>query len=146
MKVITRYESEDGRMFRSEAECLEYEQQREDARAASDMLNNGSTLMAALTRANQTRPWWDSGLTLEDKASLMRITKDDGFLLGNWQYRDRPYYKVHSIDVDGKVGLFRDSGSRMGAHGLFVGLRELLRYAQETALIRLNLIPHFTNE
>ena len=62
MKTVTMYEAEDGKQFRDQAQCLEYEQQLADLAAANDMLDNGATLMAALTRAHQTRPWWGSGL------------------------------------------------------------------------------------
>lgn len=133
MKTVTMYEAEDGKQFRSEAQCLEYEQQCEDARAANDMLENGATLMAALTRANQTRPWWDSGLTLEDKVILMKTTKETGFVVRHWQCSDKPGYKVCQLNNAGHLHLFGDSGSWSGPYGNWIGLQDLLRYAHQTA-------------
>lgn len=133
MKTVTMYEADDGEQFRSEAQCLEHEQQCEDARAANDMLENGATLMAALTRANQTRPWWDSGLTLEDKAFLMKATKDTGFVVHHWQCSDKPGYKVCQIDNYGRMHLFGDAGSWNGSYGNWVSLKDLLLYAHQTA-------------
>lgn len=135
MKTVTMYEAEDGKQFRVEGQCLEYEQQREDAKAANEMLENGATLMAALTRANQTRPWWDSGLTLEDKVMLMKITKDTGFVVSHWQCSDKPGYKVCEIDSYGRMHLFGDAGCWSGPYGNWVDLRDLLRYARNTSTI-----------
>lgn len=133
MKTVTMYEAEDGKQFRAEAQCLEYEQQCDDAKAANDMWQNGATLMAALTRANQTRSWWDSGLTLEDKVILMRTTKDTGFVVRHWQCSEKPGYKVREIDSYGRMHLFGDAGCWSGAYGNWVDLRDLLRYARQTA-------------
>ena len=133
MKIVTMYEAKDGKQFRDEAQCLEYEQQCDDARAANDMLENGATLMAALTRANQTRPWWDGGLTLEDKVILMKTTKDTGFAVRHWQCSDKPGYKVRQIDSAGRMHLFGDAGAWSGCYGNWVGLQDLLRYAHQTA-------------
>ena len=52
MKIVTMYEADDGERFCSEALCLEYEQQCADLAAANNMLDNGATLMAALTTAS----------------------------------------------------------------------------------------------
>lgn len=133
MKTVTMYEADDGKQFSSEAQCLEYEQQCEDARAASEMLQNGATLMAALTRANQTRPWWASGLTLEDKVFLMNATKETGIVVRHWQCSDTPCYKVRQIGNYGRVHLFGDWG---GPYGNWVHLLDLLRYAHQTAAQR----------
>lgn len=133
MKTVEMYEADDGTQFRAEAQCLEYEQQCADGIAANDMLGNGATLMAALTRANQTRPWWDSGLSLEDKVILMKTTKDTGFVVRHWQCSETPGYKPCGINSDGLVRLWGDSGSWSGPYGNWVGLEDLLRYARNTA-------------
>lgn len=133
MKTVTMYEAEDGKQFRDQAQCLEYEQQLADLAAANDMLDNGATLMAALTRAHQTRPWWDSGLSLEDKVILMKTTKDTGFIVRHWQCSDRPGYKPCRLNHEGQVRLWGDSGSWSGPYGNWVGLADLLRYARNTA-------------
>lgn len=127
MKTVTMYEAEDGKLFRTEAACLEYEQQCRDPQSANEMLANGATLMAVLTRANQSRPWWDSGLKLEDKLILMKATKDTGFVVSHWQCREGPQYKVCRVNNDGHVLLHGDT------YGCFVSLSELLRYAHQTA-------------
>jgi hypothetical protein len=133
MKIVKMYEAEDGKQFHIEAQCLEYEQQCDDARAANDMWQNGATLMATLTRANQTRSWWDSGMTLEDKVILMRTTKDTGFVVRHWQCSEKPGYKVREIDSYGRMYLFSDAGCWSGTYNNWVDLRDLLRYAHQTA-------------
>ena len=132
MKTVTMYEADDGTQFRIEDHCVEYEQQCEDAQAANDMLKNGATLMSALIRANQTRPWWDQGLTLDDRVILMNTTKDTGFAVPHWQCKDNPGYKVRQIDKTGRIHLFGDVGSWNGSYGQWITLRDFLRYARQT--------------
>ena len=132
MKTVTMYEAEDGKQFRAEAPCLEYEQQCADLAAANDMLYNGATLMAALTRAHQTRPWWDSVLSEEDKVILMKTTKDTSFVVRHWQCSDKPGYKPCRLNHDVQVLLFGDAGGWSGPYGDWVGLADLLRYARNT--------------
>lgn len=133
MKTVTMYEAEDGQQFSTKAQCAEHEQQCADLAAANDMLDNGATLMAALTRAHQTRPWWDSVLTVEDKVILMKTTKDTGFVVRHWQCSDRPGYKPCRLNHAGQVQLWGDAGSWSGPYGKWVGLQDLLRYARQTA-------------
>ncbi len=132
MKTVTMYEAEDGRQFRAEAQCLEYEQQCADLAAANDMLYDGATLMAALARAHQTRPWWDSGLSAEDKVILMKTTKDTSFVVRHWQCSDKPGYKPCRLNHDVQVLLWGDAGGWSGPYGDWVGLADLLRYARNT--------------
>ena len=133
MKTVTMYEAKDGKQFSDESQCLEYEQQCDDLVAANDMLDNGATLMAALTRANQTRSWWGNGLSLEDKLILMKTTKDTGFVVSHWQCSDKPGYKPCGLNQAGQVLLWGDAGSWRGTYGTWVGLADLLRYARNTA-------------
>ena len=137
MKHVTMYEAEDGKQFRTESQCAEYEQQCEDLAVANDMLKNGSTLLSTLIRANRTRPWWDSGLTLDDKVMLMKITKGSGFVISHWQCSDKPVYKPYGLDHNSNVRLWGDTGSWGGSYGNWVGLTDLLRYARNT--------PHLEN-
>lgn len=133
MKTVTMYEAEDGKQFRFQVQCVEYEQQCIDLAAANEMLINGATLFVALTRANQTRPWWDNSLTLEDKTMLMKITKDTGFVVRHWQGSGSPVYKACRIDDTGeKILLFGDVGWG-NTYGNWVTLPALLRYASGTA-------------
>ncbi len=127
------YEAEDGQQFRTEPQCLEYEQQCANTGAANDMLDNGATLMATLTRAHQPRPWWDSSVTAEDKAILMNTTKDTGFVVRHWQCSDKPSYKPFRLNHAGKVMLGGDPGIGSGAYAEWVGLNDLLRYDRKTA-------------
>ena len=106
MKAVMVYEAGDGTQFRSEDYCLEYEQQCTDLAAANSMLSNGATLTAALARAHQTRPWWDEGLTAEDKAVLMKVTKDTGFVVRHWQHLLSPAYKPYELNHKGQVYLW----------------------------------------
>lgn len=132
MKTVTLYEAYDGRRFLREADCLEYEQQMQDAKAANEMLRNGATLMAALTRANQTRPSWDRNLILEDRAMLTRMTKDTGIVVELWQCRKTPDYKVCEIGHTGCLYLYGDAGGVLGAYGGWVSLTNFLRYAKDS--------------
>lgn len=138
MKIVTMYEAKDGRQFRDETQCVEYEQQCADVDAANDMLDNGATLMAAMTRAHQTHPWWDSGLSLEDKVILMNATKDTGFVVSHWQCSDKPEYKPCRLNNAGHVLLWGDAGGWNGTYGNWVGLSDLLRYARNTVRITHN--------
>lgn len=132
MKIVTMYEAEDGKQFRVESQCSEYEQQRADLAAANDMLNNGATLMAALTRANQTRPRWDSGMNAEDKVILMKTTKETGFVVSHWQCSEKPKYKPSSLNHACQVYLWGDPVHWLGPYGGWVDLADLLRYARNT--------------
>jgi len=128
MKTVTMYEAEDGKRFRTEDACLEYEQQCRDTQSANGMLENGATLMAVLTRANQSRPWGDRELKLEDKVILMKATKDTGFVIRHWQCSEMPQYKVCRVDNEGRLFLGGDT------YCCFVSLIDLLRYAHQTAV------------
>lgn len=135
MQTVTMYEAKDGKPFRDEAPCLEYEQQCDDSAAATDMLANGATPMAALTRANQTRPCWDTGLSVEDKVILMNATKDTGFVIRHWQCSDKHRYKARCIDNCGRMLLFGDAeGGFRGGYGNWVTLQDLVHYAHQTAV------------
>ena len=134
MKTVTMYEADDGEQFRDEARCVEYEQACADLAAANDMLENGATLMAALTRAHQTRTWWDSGLSLEDKVFLMNTTKDTGFVVSHWQCSDKPGYKPCGLNHNVQVRLWGDVGCWNGTYGDWVKLPDLLRYARNTGI------------
>ena len=130
MKTITMFEAKDEKRFMSAAECLEYEQQCVDLDAANDMLKNGSTLMAAITRANPTRPWWDSLLTLEDKVILSKSTKYTRFVLYGNPCRTRRL----QVGVNGVVYviLYSDDNQETVQYGNLVKLSYLLSYARAT--------------
>ena len=132
MKTATMYEADDGKQFRTEALCLEYDQQCADLAAANEMLDNGASLMAALTRAHQTRTWWGSGLTVEDKVILMNTTKRTGFVVIHWQCSNKPGYKPCGLNQAGQVLLWGDAGCWSGPYGNWVSLTDLLRYARNT--------------
>ncbi len=134
MKTVTMYEADDGKQFRDEAQCVEYEQQCADLAAANDMLDNGATLMAAMTRAHRTRPWWDSMLSLEEKVILSKITKDTGFVVRHWQCMGTPGYKPCELDHACKVYLWDDVGGWSGPYGGWVSLVDLMRYAKDSGV------------
>ena len=131
MKTVTLYEAYDGSRFIKEADCLEYEQQMQDAKAANEMLRNGATLMAVLTRANQTRPSWDRNLIHEDIIMLMNMTKDTGVVVEHWQwFRKTPGYKVCEISHTGCLFLHGDAG--VGTYGGWLSLKDFLRCAKNS--------------
>ena len=132
VKVVTMYEANDGKQFSTESSCLKYEQDLDNAFAANEMLENGATLMSVLTRANQTRPWWDGELTLEDKVILMKTTKDTGFVVRHWQCHEKPSYKVCAIETGGRLYLSGEIGGAIASYGNWVSLKDLLLYARQT--------------
>lgn len=134
MKQVTRYEATDGTLFLTQEMCETHEQRCADLDAANEMFSSGATLMAALTRAHQTRPLWDIALSLEDKALLMRITKDTGLVIEHWQCKSRPGYKPLELDHECRVWVYGDAGSWSGPYGNWVTLKDLLRYARATKL------------
>lgn len=133
MTPVQMFQADDGKLFHQPTACLEYEQHCADLAAANDMLQNGATLMAALTRAHQTRPWWDGCLSVEDKVALMEITTDTGFVVSHWQCSEKPAYKPCELNHAGQVRLWGDVGSWSGPYGGWVHLSDLLRYARNTA-------------
>jgi len=107
LRAELRYEADDGKQFRSEAQRAEYEQQCVDLAVANDMLDNGATLMAALTRANKS------------------------LAMPHWQCCPFPEYPIRRIGADGRVWVGEYVGEP--GYGNFVGLKDLLRYASQTA-------------
>lgn len=132
MRTVTLYEAYDGRRFLREADCLEYEQQMQDAKAANEMLRNGATLMDALIRANQTRPSWGRNLIHEDIIMLMNMTKDTGVVVEHWQFRKTPDYKVREIGHTGYLSLHAYAGGVLGGDSGWVSLKDFLRYAKNS--------------
>lgn len=133
METVTLYQAEDGQQFKDEDGCLKYEQQCIDLAEANGMFINGATLMAALNRANLTRPWWDETLSLEDKVMLTKITKDTGVVVRHWQCSDKPRYKPIRLDHNNRVQLWGEAESDIGPgeYGNGVSLAGLLRYARD---------------
>ena len=132
MKIVTMYEAQDGKLFRNESLCLEYEQRCVDLADANDMLHNGATLMDVLTKANQTRLSFYRHLSPQDKEFLITATKDTGIVVRHWQGSNRPGYKPCQVNDLGQILLHGDIGSWDGPYGNWVELKDLLRYAQET--------------
>ena len=130
MRISIQYIASDGKTFNSERQCLEHEQRIKDAEEATGMLLNGATLMAALNRANQTRPYWDVGMTMEDKARLMNITEDTGFAVPHWQCSDLPCYQLCGIRSDGRVFLYGNPSPERG-YGNWIDVKTLLEYARQ---------------
>lgn len=126
MKAITMYEAENGRIFSTEVECLDYEQHGKNAEEATEMLANGFNMMDVLTKANQSRPLWDRYLTIDDRRVLGRATKDTLFAVYKWNVDDAHMCKVYKIENNGYMML---QGHNYGA---YVSLADLLCYAHQT--------------
>jgi hypothetical protein len=131
LRAELRYEADDGKQFRSEAQRAEYEQQCVDLAVANDMLDNGATLMAALTRANKSRPWWDCSLTRQERDLLAKLNRHTKLAMPHWQCCPFPEYPIRRIGADGRVWVGEYVGEP--GYGNFVGLKDLLRYASQTA-------------
>lgn len=132
MKKVTMYKSENGKLFGTKAECLDYETKVEDAEAATEMLHNGATLRQALIRANRTRPWWDIKLRPEEKDLLGKITTATYISVPSWQCSEKPCYKVTRIDPEGFVYLWGEDDRWQRPYGNWVVIGDLLRYAHQT--------------
>ena len=130
MKTIIMFEAEDGKKFTDAADCLEYEEQCADLAAANNMLRNGGTFMAAITRANHTRPWWDTFFSLEDKVILMKTTKDTRFVVNGCPCR--PSSLRVGLNDRVQVMLFPESDEGIVQYGNLASLSELLCYARDT--------------
>lgn len=132
MKLVTKYEAHDGKLFGNEADCLKHEDACASLAAANEMLQNGSTLMESLTCLHRAQVEWGNRLSAEDKTCLMRITKDTGFVISHWQCRYEPGYKPCELDLAGRVYLWGNAGSWSGAYGGWCSVDDVLRYAADT--------------
>ena len=126
MKTIMIYESQDGRQFVTEEDCLEYEQHCINTEEANKMWWDGATLMEVLTRANKSKPGWDYMLSSKDRLILHKITKDTQFVVCSGQRNNPPMCKVERIYNNGHVGL------QGNMYGLYASLTDLLQYAHQT--------------
>ena len=132
MKIVTMYESGDGKLFTLENECLRHEQRCADLCAANEMLDNGANLLDVLGMANRSIPGWSSCLDPETKEILAGITKDTGIRISYWQCSDIPAYKPDKVRLDGKVFLYGDVGRGSGPYGGWVRVKALVRHYRET--------------
>jgi hypothetical protein len=129
MKIITKYQANDGIEFFNEKSCSDYEDDCNNVAAANEMFKNGANLLDSLIRANQWCATWDSCLNIEDKVILLKITKDTGFSIPHWQCSDKPYYKIILIKHN---NLFNVFGGTSNPYGNDVKLSDLLRYYRNT--------------
>lgn len=130
MKEVLMFEADDGKQFRDAESCKEYEQRCKDILDALSMLENGATLMAVFVRAYQTMPYWDARLTVEDRAMLERMTRDDALVIRHWQCSDKPGYKVCDLNHKMQIYLYGDAGSWNGPYGSWLDLSDFLRLAR----------------
>lgn len=108
MKKLTIYETRDGTRFDNEAAAQRHGCLLDDIDAANEMLSNGATLMAALTRAYRTQPDWDDVLTAGDRPLLMNVTKDTA-LGGTPVCRGAYAYKLRGVTPSGASLVRNDS-------------------------------------
>jgi hypothetical protein len=118
------YEADDGEKFDNKESCERHEVLIARLINANECFKNGATLYRALELLNDNM----DNFSIEDKIILMKITKDTGISVPHWQCRDNQGYKPCSLNIDGKVYLFGDSGSWSGPYGEWVKINDLLRY------------------
>jgi hypothetical protein len=129
--AITVYKTRDCKRHDSELVASEWAQWLDDLDAANDMYANGATLLAALVRANQSRPWCDPYRGAEQTTTLARIRKDTKLRISHWQCCDEPAYTVNRLLGTGEV-MAGGVGGWSGYYGRPCTVEEIVRYAMET--------------
>lgn len=131
MKTVTRYQAEDGALFRNEEQCREHEAQCLRTEGANALLQGGSSLAHVLDHY-RGRGILSDWLTAEDCADLKEITKDTALVISHWQCRDEPGYRVIRIELNGQLFVHGHAGSWSGPYGSKVNLSDLLRHYRDT--------------
>lgn len=130
VESVQAYRCSDGDLF------LDYEiaKSRQDAinRAAhaNAILNNGGSVLQAMTEAGYPVPDHD------EKALLACITKKTDISIRYWQCRDEPGYRVQYFTTNGNVHLYGDVGSWTGSYGGTIPVSDLIRHMQDTLRIK----------
>lgn len=131
-ETVTVYVTSDGKHHRRESDAQEWAEWLNDLEAANEMFRNGATLLAAINRACQSTPWKRLYDGAEQITILGKITKDTEFVIGHWQCRDTPGYKVCDLLPDDTLYVYGDAGSRSGPYGGRVPVSNLIRYYKGT--------------
>lgn len=125
MKIITKYQADDGSEFRDERTCLAHESECRRVEGANVLLQSGASLAECLTVAGH--PPHES-----QRAALEQITKDTALIISYWQCRDQPGYKPCRIELQGRIFVHGDAGSWSGPYGGTMSPRRLIGYWENT--------------
>lgn len=123
MKIVTKYQADDGREFSSERLCLEHERRCGLANDATNAFEAGATLRDAYAIFGREPH--------QSEAAFAFITKETKLTISHWQCCDRPVYSVQHFDADGRVWV-AGNGGWSGWYGAWVWPDDLVRYAEGT--------------
>ncbi len=131
MKQVTRFQSDDGRLFLTEQEALHHEQRVTDAQTASMMFQEGCTLLEALQFACRVGGYFTQTLAPHESDVLSATFHTTGISIPHWQCRNEPGYHVERIEPDGSLFVWGNAGSWSGPYGNKVNVRELVQYIDQ---------------
>lgn len=115
MEEIIKYKCSDcGRLFETMEQCIWHECRHESIKKANEMLRAGNTLQ----EINNKCKIWDS-----IPEHLQNIRKNNCFAISYLQGCDKPAYKIHRINMDGRVYLW-GCGSWSGYYGKDISLAD----------------------
>lgn len=136
MRPVTMYQANDGKLHRTESECLAWEKRCDDFAAANEMFFAGSTVLDALDRAGQS-----SSLSKQDRDLLSLINRDTAIAIPHWQCRDQIGYKPSCLELDGRIYVYGHAGSWSGPYGNSMFPSEFARLVRESINLGHELPP-----
>ena len=132
MKVVTKYEANDGELFNYEEDCLRHEKRLEATKKANEMIQQGVDLYDVFDVFYDGK--WDIYTDICDDAKevFRGFNKDVELIIEHWQCKRTPGYKLCYIDHRGRIYIHGDVGSWSGSYGSWVSSRDLVRYILDT--------------
>lgn len=137
-RAVTRYETSDGKVHRSECAATEWQRAIVAARLATAALEQGEFLADAI--ALYYREAYGRDAPAEYIARLAGVTHRSQLVISYWQCRDTAGYRPRRINPDGSIWVYGDAGSWSGPYGNDMTVRELADYVEDTRK-RLGRIP-----
>lgn len=130
MEIVTRYMSNDGRLFADERACLQWEMWTEDLDAANTMLGAGATIWDALAHAHRRDPYdWASYYDGSTRQVLHALKQSSELEVSHWA--DGRFSPVR-IETNGDVLVHGQT--RHGYYGNPISIRELVRFAKANGI------------
>ena len=125
IRVVTKFICQDGKEWDGLESAEYWHQHCLKIDAANTAFKGGCSLYDALIMA---------GITVNDehREPLSRITSATELVIGYWQCRDQPGYKVQDISTGRKIYVYGDAGSWSGPYGNYCRAEDLVSYMRET--------------
>jgi len=119
MKMVSMFEAEDGKLFKTEGECLRHELAVLRLRLANDLLTRGESILSALLALDPHRiPWADDDI-------LSKITQSTKFAVPYWQCSQEARFSISYFDLSGRI--FCCSSGR-DQYQSYLKIHELVRF------------------